>query len=105
MTETTTPLETPTALSTPHQTARGLGIASLALGATSLLAGWTFVAPVVGLVLGFMSRRREPDAHGWATAGIVLNAVALVGWLLAAIGIVTFGALAFGFHFLRGYAY
>jgi hypothetical protein len=87
------------------ETGRGFAIASLVLGATSLLAGWVLVAPIVGLVLGVLSRRRESDAHCWATAGIVLNAVSLVGWLLATIGIVAFSALAFGFHFLRGFAY
>ncbi len=102
MTDTTiAPEQTPAA----HDTARGFGIASLALGATSLLAGWTFIAPVVGLILGVISRRREPDAHGWATAGIVLNIVALAGWLLAALGIATFGAAVLGIRLLRGWVY
>ncbi|MDM4761813.1 hypothetical protein QT381_02185 [Galbitalea sp. SE-J8] len=82
-------------------TARGYGIASLALGVTSLLAGWTFLAAIVGLVLGILSRRREPDATGVAVAGIVLNAVALAGWVLAGLGIAVVGGLALGARILH----
>jgi uncharacterized membrane protein len=79
----------------------GLAIASLVLGATSLVAGWTFIAPIVGLVLGFSARRREPAAQGFALAGIVLNAVALAGWVLAGLGVAAFGALALGSRLLH----
>jgi hypothetical protein len=89
----------------PDTTSRGFGIASLVLGAASLLAGWTFVAPVAGLVLGILSRRREPDAQGFATAGIVLNLVVLAGWVLAAIAGVTFGIAALGVRVLEHLAY
>lgn len=87
----------------PHATTRGFGIASLVLGATSLVAGFTFVAPFVGLVLGVVSRRREPDATGFSTAGIVLSLVALVGWVLAALGLAAAGALALAGRLLGGY--
>jgi hypothetical protein len=52
------------------------------LGICSLLAGWTLFAPVVGLVCGVMSRGREPFASGRSGWGILLNLVALAGWLL-----------------------
>jgi len=104
---TTDTLDTPTVTApTPapsHDNARGFGIASLVLGAASLVAGWTFIAPIVGLVLGIMSRKRETDATGLATAGILLNLVALVGWALAALGIAAVGALALGERMLGGY--
>lgn len=83
-----------TATPAPHTTARGFGIASVVLGAASLITGWALVAPVVGLVLGAIARRREPDAQGLATAGIVLNIVALAGWVLAGLGVVGLGVLA-----------
>lgn len=63
----------------------GLGTASLVLGICSLLAGWTFFAPIVGLVLGVMSRGREPFARGRAGWGIALNIVALAVWVLLVI--------------------
>ncbi|KQS10205.1 hypothetical protein ASG04_05255 [Curtobacterium sp. Leaf183] len=72
----------------------GLGTASLVLGICSLLAGWTFVAPVVGLVLGIMSRSREPLARGRAGWGILLNLVALAIWVLLGVVFLAFGTLA-----------
>ena len=46
-------------------------------------AGWTLIAPVLGLVLGFMSRGDEPFARGRAGWGILLNLLAMLGWILA----------------------
>jgi hypothetical protein len=60
----------------------GLGTASLVLGVCSLLAGWAFLAPIVGLCLGIASRSREPLARGRSAWGIALNLVALAGWVL-----------------------
>lgn len=72
----------------------GLGTASLVLGICSLLAGWTFVAPIVGLCLGVASRSREPLAHGRAGWGVFLNLVALAVWILLLVLAVVGGAFA-----------
>ncbi|WP_416393022.1 MULTISPECIES: hypothetical protein [unclassified Curtobacterium] len=72
----------------------GLGTASLVLGICSLLAGWTFVAPIVGLCLGVASRSREPFARGRAGWGILLNLVALAVWILLLALFVVGGAFA-----------
>ncbi|WIE75591.1 hypothetical protein [Curtobacterium sp. MCSS17_007] len=72
----------------------GLGTASLVLGICSLLAGWTFFAPVVGLCLGIASRGREPAARGRAGWGILLNLVALAVWVLVGALFVVGGAAA-----------
>lgn len=72
-------------------TGTGKGTASLILGVCSLLAGWIAVAPLVGLVLGIMSRRSEPMARGRAGWGIALNLVALLGWIVFLI--VVFGGV------------
>ena len=72
----------------------GLGTASLVLGICSLLAGWTFFAPVVGLCLGIASRSREPLARSRAGWGILLNLVALAVWILALVLVVAFGGFA-----------
>lgn len=80
----------------------GLGTASLVLGICSLLAGWTFFAPVVGLVLGIMSRGREPLARGRAGWGILLNLVALAIWVLLGVVFLSFGTLAFWHHTTQG---
>lgn len=72
----------------------GLGTASLVLGICSLLAGWTFVAPVIGLCLGIASRSREPLARGRAGWGIFLNLVALAAWILVLALLVVGGVFA-----------
>lgn len=72
----------------------GLGTASLVLGICSLLAGWTFVAPVIGLCLGVASRSREPLARERAGWGIFLNLVALAVWILVLALLVVGGVFA-----------
>ena len=80
----------------------GKGTASLLLGILSLLAGWTLIAPLVGLILGISSRGSEPFARGRAGWGIFLNVLAMIGWviafvLLAAAGVtVTLGNVDLG---------
>jgi TM2 domain-containing membrane protein YozV len=74
----------------------GKGTASLLLGICSLLAGWTLIAPIVGLVLGVMSRGDEPFARGRAGWGILLNLLAMVGWLIGA-GVLLAGGLGWAF--------
>ncbi|MCJ1712723.1 hypothetical protein [Curtobacterium sp. VKM Ac-2922] len=86
----------------PASSRTGLGTASLVLGICSLLAGWTFFAPIVGLVLGIMSRGREPMARGRAGWGILLNAVALAIWIIAVACFVAFGTLAVWSHATSG---
>jgi hypothetical protein len=76
-----------TTTTNPYQTAapvRTLSITSFALGLASIVFGWTFIAPVAGLVLGIMALRREPLGRTFAIWGIVLNAVMLAGILLVA---------------------
>lgn len=68
-----------------------LSIASVVLGVISVFFGFTFFVPIIGLVLGVMGRRREPDARGFALAGIWINALLLVGWLIIALLVVGFG--------------
>lgn len=75
-----------------HRT--GLGTASLVLGICSLLAGWTFFAPIVGLCLGIASRSREPMARARSGWGILLNLVALAVWILVGVLLVVGGAFA-----------
>ncbi|MFP3464807.1 hypothetical protein [Leifsonia sp. SIMBA_070] len=87
-----------TTTSTPYQTVapvRTLSIASFALGAASIVFGWTLVAPVAGLVLGIMALKREPLGRTWAIWGIVLNAVMLAG--IALVGMALLIGVGVGF--------
>lgn len=65
----------------------GRGTASLVIGICSLMAGWIFIGPIIGLWLGVSSRGREPRARGRAGWGIALNLIALLGWIVL-VGIV-----------------
>jgi hypothetical protein len=59
-----------------------LSITSLVLGLASIFAGWTFLAPIAGLVTGIMALSREPQSRTMAIWGIVINAVMLAGSLI-----------------------
>lgn len=72
-------------------------ITSLVIGIVSIFMGWTFLAPIAGLVVGIMAKRREPHARTMANWGIGVNVATLLlgvvlwvlfaGAVLAAIGI------------------
>ncbi|MEE2570187.1 DUF4190 domain-containing protein [Pseudarthrobacter sp. J64] len=61
---------------------RGLSVASMVLGISSIVFGWILLVPIVGLVLGIVGLRREPAGKGMAVTGLVLNGLALSGWVL-----------------------
>lgn len=58
------------------------GAMSIALGMTSLMLGWTLILPMAGVYLGVTAGMRDPDAHGAATWGVVLNGFALSLWVM-----------------------
>ncbi len=86
--------------SLPVAETRGFSIASLVLGLVSIVASSTFVVPIVGLVLGLMALKREPNFRTMAIWGIVLNAVMLLGAALVTIGALVFGLVMLPFAFL-----
>ncbi len=66
-----------------ENTGKGLGIASLVLGIVSVVTsffccGLFGIAPIVGLILGIVSKSQKKENNGMAIAGIILSAVALV---------------------------
>ncbi|WP_233279383.1 DUF4190 domain-containing protein [Microterricola pindariensis] len=87
----------PAASATPTQ---WLSISSLVLGITSIFAGWTFIVPVAGLILGILALQREPAARTMAIWGVVLNSVVLAGGLLVGLGALIFGLAALPFAIL-----
>jgi hypothetical protein len=72
-------------------------ISSIVIGVVSIFMGWSFLAPIAGIVVGVMAKRREPHARTMANWGIGLNIamlvlgvilwIALGGLVLAAIGL------------------
>ncbi|TFD26935.1 hypothetical protein E3T49_14925 [Cryobacterium cryoconiti] len=77
-----------------------MAVSSLVLGLVSILAGWTFLVPIAGLVAGILALGREPQARTLAIWGIVLNAVLLAGSLLLVLLALALGLLALPFAFL-----
>ncbi|WP_336660854.1 DUF4190 domain-containing protein [Leucobacter sp. USHLN153] len=79
---------------------RAFSITSFVLGIASVVGGWTFFAPVTGLVFGVLALHRGTRDRALALWGVWLNAAMLAIWalaVLAAIVIFGFGALAFTF--------
>lgn len=74
---------------------QGKSITSLVLGILSLVCGWTFFVPIIGLIFGFSGRKTEPAGRGFALAGIILNGVMLLGWILFLIIMVMIGGVTF----------
>lgn len=73
---------------------RGMSITSLVLGLVSIFAGLTLIVPIVGLVFGILGAKREPAGRGMALAGMILNGVMLLGWILVLIfGLLVAGSL------------
>ncbi|MBK0422786.1 DUF4190 domain-containing protein [Leucobacter sp. CSA2] len=52
-------------------------IASFILGIVSVVSGWTFIAPIVGLTLGVIALRRGTKDRALALWGVWLNAAML----------------------------
>ncbi|MDR5701083.1 DUF4190 domain-containing protein [Agromyces aerolatus] len=84
----------------PYVETNGFSIASLVLGIVSIFAGFTFIVPVVGVVLGVLALKREPASRTMAIWGVVLNAVMLAGAALFTVGALVFGLVMLPFAFI-----
>ncbi|MGW9020443.1 DUF4190 domain-containing protein [Leucobacter chromiiresistens] len=76
---------------------RAFSITSFVLGIASVVSGWTFFAPITGLVFGVLALRRNTRDRALALWGVWLNAIMLAVWVLAgslAVAALGFGALA-----------
>lgn len=76
---------------------RTCGIASLVLGICSLLSGWTFFVPLIGVWLGIRSRRREPAGRTVANWGLVLNGICLALWAVLVVIVLVLALTSAGF--------
>ncbi|MBP1325926.1 hypothetical protein JOF28_001158 [Leucobacter exalbidus] len=95
-----TPLAAVSPADKQAETARGLAITSFVLGLASVVSGWTFVVPVLGLVLGLVSLRRKTTERTLALWGVWLN----IAMLAFSVGIIiilalTLSAAAVGIQF------
>lgn len=73
---------------------RGFAITSFVLGIASVVSGWTFIAPITGLILGIIALRRRTTERTLALWGVWLNGVMLA--LTVLVALVVLSLLAFG---------
>ena len=91
MTTTQTPVS-PTTSAPPQVATTTLSTVALIAGIASIVFGQTFFLPLGAVILGILGYRQEPYGRTFAVWGIVLGALALVGWAL--VGIIGFAIAA-----------
>lgn len=74
-------------------TATTFAITSFVLGIASIVSGWTFFAPIVGLVFGILALRRKAKERTLALWGVWINAIMLALSALMVLGFAAFAAL------------
>ncbi|MDI3193899.1 DUF4190 domain-containing protein [Pseudarthrobacter sp. AL07] len=79
----------------PVQQPKGLSIASMVLGISSVLLGWFMIPQIAAIITGHLALRREPSGKGMAITGLVVGYLCLLGygafWLLLIIGLMSYG--------------
>ena len=69
-----------------HKKYSGLSIASLVLGVVSIIPVWGFIAAILAIVFGAVSKKQIKDGilqgSGFATAGITLGIIILTIYIL-----------------------
>ena len=76
--------------------ARTFAITSFVLGLVSVVSGWTFIAPIIGLIFGILALRRNTSERALALWGVWTSAAMLAISVIA----VAFGAMFLGFGLL-----
>ncbi|KRE71269.1 DUF4190 domain-containing protein [Arthrobacter sp. Soil762] len=73
------------------QQPKGLSIASMVLGISSVILGWFMIPQIAAIITGHLALRREPSGKGMSITGLVLGYLCLLGygafWLLLIIGL------------------
>lgn len=76
------------------QQPKGLSIASMVLGISSVILGWFMIPQIAAIITGHLALRREPSGKGMSITGLVLGYLCLLGygafWLLLIIGLMTY---------------
>lgn len=85
------------------ETTRIFSIVSFVLGIASIVSGWTFIAPITGLVFGILALRRGTTERTLTLWGIWLNAIMLALTAIAVligVAVLGVGLLAMPFAWL-----
>lgn len=78
----------------PPAPPRGLSITSMVLALVSIVFGFTFLLPLLSLILGFVGLKKEPAGRGMAITGIVISGLILLVWVAVVAVIVVIGLAA-----------
>lgn len=76
------------------ESGKNFAIASLVLGILSLVCCGSFIFSVLGVIFGVISRQRQKENNGMATAGLVLSIIGIVFSIIGIIFAVSTGFLA-----------
>lgn len=74
--------------------ANSFAIASFVLGLVSVVAGWSFIAPIIGLILGITALKRGTGERTLALWGVWLNGVLLAIFAILGIAFLSLFGLA-----------
>jgi hypothetical protein len=77
----------------PQAPAKGFSITAMVLGLVSIVVGFTFVVPAVGLILGIVGLKKEPAGRGMAITGIIVSGIVLAFWAIL-VGFIIAAAIA-----------
>jgi Na+/phosphate symporter len=61
---------------------KGASVTSLVLGLVSIVMGFTFFLPLIGLICAFVGLVREPAGRAYAVVGLLLNGFFILLWLI-----------------------
>lgn len=61
---------------------KGASITSMVLGLVSIVMGFTFFLPLIGLVCALVGLVREPAGRAYAVVGLLLNGFFILLWVI-----------------------
>ena len=72
---------------------KSASITSMVLGLVSIVMGFTFFLPLIGLIFSFVGLAREPAGRAYAVTGLLLNGffIAIWGFIVGALLLVVLG--------------
>ncbi|MCO4252536.1 DUF4190 domain-containing protein [Pseudarthrobacter raffinosi] len=85
----------------PAQQPKGLSIASMVLGISSVILGWFMIPQIAAIITGHLALRREPSGKGMSITGLVLGYLCLLGygafWLFVIIGLAMYRSSGYSY--------
>lgn len=73
---------------------KNFAIASLVLGIVTLVCCGNIITAVLGVIFGIISKQRQKENNGMATAGLIISIVGIVLWIIAIVFLIATDALA-----------